>query len=61
MAKSNPEEAVQGIQFWPWPFSSEHGDLLAEREDFEGGITSTAEKHSDAGKECEDEFKHEHL
>jgi len=51
LAKSAPEEAIQAIQFWPWPFSFEHGDLLSEGQNFEGGIPSTAEKHSDAGKE----------
>ena len=42
MAKSGPEESVQGIEFWPWPFSFEHGDLLSEGQNFESGITSTA-------------------
>ena len=51
MAKSGPEESVQAIQFWPWPFSFEHGDLLSEGENFEGGIASTAEEDSDADKE----------
>jgi len=51
MAMSGPEESVQGIQFWPWPFSFEHGDLLSESHNFEGGIPSTAEKHSDADNE----------
>ena len=48
MAKSGPEESVQGIQFWLWPFSFERGDLLSEFQNFEGGIPSTAEKHWDA-------------
>jgi hypothetical protein len=51
MAKSGPEESVQTIQFWTWPFSFEHGDLLSEGQNFEGGIPSTAEKHSDADNE----------
>jgi len=59
MAKSGPKESVQAIQFWPWPFSFEHGDLLSEGQNFESGITSTAEKHSDADNEREDEFEHE--
>ena len=59
MAKSGPEESIQGIQFWPRPFSFEHGDLLSEGQNFEGGIRSTAEKHSDTDKEREDEFKHQ--
>ena len=48
MAKSCPNESVHAIQFWPWPFSFEHSDLLSEGQNFEGGITSIAEKHSDA-------------
>ena len=51
MAKSGPEESVQAIQFWPWASSFEHGDLLSEGQNFEGGITSTAEKDSDADNE----------
>jgi hypothetical protein len=51
MAKSGPEESVQTIQFWTWPFSFEHGDLLPEGQNFECGIASTAEKHSDADNE----------
>jgi hypothetical protein len=42
MAESGPEESVQGIEFRPWPFSFEHGDLLSEGQNFEGGIASTA-------------------
>jgi hypothetical protein len=38
------------------PFSFENGDLLAEGQNFEGGITSIAEKHSDADDEREYEF-----
>ena len=37
VAKRGPEESVQAVQFWPWPFPFEHGDLLSEGEDFEGG------------------------
>jgi hypothetical protein len=51
MAKSGPGESAQGIQFWPWPFSFEHGDLLSEGQNFERSIPSTAKKHSDADKE----------
>ena len=38
------------------PFSFEHGALFSEGQNFEGGITSTAEKHSDANDEREYEF-----
>ena len=33
------------------PFAFEHGDLLSGGEDFEGGIVSTAEEHSDGGQD----------
>lgn len=51
MAESGPGESIQGIQFWPRPFSFEHGELLPEGQNFEGGIPSTAEKQSDADNE----------
>jgi hypothetical protein len=51
MAKSDPEESVQAVEFWPWPFSFEHGDLLSEGQNFEGVIASAPDKHADTGKE----------
>jgi hypothetical protein len=39
------------FQFWSWPFPFQHGDLLSEGEDFEGGIASTANEGSDGDKE----------
>ena len=59
LAESRPEESVQGIQFWPRPFSFQHGYLLSEGEDFEGGIAATAKEDPDGGKEREDDFEHE--
>jgi len=58
MAKSCPKESVHAIQFWPWPFSFEHGNLLSGGQNFEGGITSIAEKHSDGSTEGEEDFGH---
>ena len=40
-AQDRPKEPVQRIQDWPRPFAFEHGDLLSESQNFEGGITST--------------------
>ena len=54
LTECRPEESVQGVQFWPWPFPFEHGDLLSEGEDFEGGIGSTAKEDSDGDKEREE-------
>ena len=59
LAESRPEESVQGVQFWPRPFPFQHGDLLSEGEDFEGGIASTAKEDADGDKEREDDFEHE--
>jgi hypothetical protein len=36
LAECGPEESVPGVQFWPRPFPFQHGELLAEGEDFEG-------------------------
>jgi hypothetical protein len=60
VAECRPEESVPGIQFWPRPFPFQHGDLLAEGEDFEGGIASTTEEDSDGDYKGEDDFGHEH-
>ena len=59
MAESGPEESIQGIEFWPWPSSFEHRDLLSEGQDFESSITPTAKENSERPKECEDRVDHE--
>jgi hypothetical protein len=41
------------------PFAFEHGDLLSQGENFQGGIAATAEEHTDHGEDGEDEFRHE--
>jgi hypothetical protein len=51
LAECRPEQSVPGVQFWPRPFSFQHGYLLSEGEDFEGGIASTAPEHSHGHKE----------
>jgi len=60
LAECRPEESVPGIQFWPRPIPFQHGDLLSEGKDFEGGIASTPEEDSDGSKEGEEDFGHEH-
>jgi hypothetical protein len=40
-AEGRLEESVQRVQYWRDRFAFEHGDLLSEGEDFEGGIAST--------------------
>ena len=59
VAEGGPEESVQGVQYWPRPLAFEHGELLTEGEDFEGGIAPTAKEGRDAGNEREDGFGHE--
>jgi hypothetical protein len=57
-AEGGPEEPVHGVQGWPRAFPLEHGNLLSEGEDFEGGIGSTAKQDADHGENGEDEFRH---
>jgi len=59
-AECCPEQSVQGVQLWAWPFPLQHCDLLSEGEDFEGGIASTTEEDSDGDYKGEDDFGHEH-
>ncbi len=59
LPKYRPEERVPGVQFWPRPFPFQHGDLLSEGEDFEGGIAPSAKEDSDGHKEREDGVEHE--
>ena len=41
----------------PRPLALEHGDLLSQGEDFEGGVPATAEEDADRGEEGEDELR----
>jgi hypothetical protein len=61
LAECRPEKAVPGVQFRPRPFPFQHGDLLSEGEDFEGGIASTAKEDSNGDKEREDDLEHESI
>src|ERR1700736_4052489 len=51
MPEGGPEEAVEASQRRPRPLAFEHGDLLSEREDLQGGIAATADEHGDG---CQD-------
>ena len=57
--EGGPEKPVQGVQGRPRPFAFEHGHLLSQGEDFQGGIASTAEEAADHGEDGEDELRHE--
>jgi hypothetical protein len=52
---------VLEVQFWSRPFPFQHGDLLSEGEDFEGGIASTANEDSNSHNEGEDDLEHESI
>jgi len=45
--QSGPEEAVEAVQRGSRPLTFEHGDLLPQRENFQGGIQTTAEEDAD--------------
>jgi hypothetical protein len=34
------------------PLAFEHGDLLSEREDLQGGIAATADEHAECCQDC---------
>jgi hypothetical protein len=54
-----PEETVEAVQGGSRPFSFEHGDLLPQRENFQGGIHTSAEEDADGSQECGDQMEHE--
>ena len=51
MPEAGPEEAVKASQRRPRAMAFEHGDLLSEREDLQGGIAATADEHAEC---CQD-------
>jgi hypothetical protein len=50
-AERSPEESIQRVQYRPWPFTFENGDLLSQCEDFQGRFAPTAEEGSDGGND----------
>src|SRR5215472_7355748 len=56
--KRCPEQTVHGAEGGPGSLALEHGDLLAQGEDFERGVGSTAQEDADNGEDGEDEFRH---
>jgi hypothetical protein len=58
MPEAGPEEEVEASQHRPQPLAFEHGDLLSEREELQGGIAATADEHADARQDCEQEIEH---
>ena len=58
-AEGDPEEPVQRVQYGPRSLAFEHGDLLAEGEDFESGVAATAQEDAECREQGEDEFRHQ--
>jgi hypothetical protein len=46
--RSHPEEAVPGIQGWPWPFTFENGDLLPQGKNLKGRVAPTLNEDADS-------------
>src|ERR1700681_470401 len=59
MREGGPEEAIEAGYNRPWPLAFEHGDLLSEREDLQGGIAATAQEHAECCQDREQEFEHD--
>ena len=58
-AERGPEEPVTAVQGWTRSLALEDGDLLAESQDFQGGIDSGPEESAHGSPEGEQELKHE--
>jgi len=58
-AQGRPEESVERVQCRPRPLPLEHGDLLSQGKDLQGGVASTAQEDADHGDDGESEFRHE--
>ena len=56
LAKGRPEDAIQPVQLRPRTLAFEHGELLAQGQDLEGGITPGLKEHAERGKAGEDRF-----
>jgi len=59
LTEACPEEPVQPIQTGTGSFPLEHGALLSEGENLEGGVAATTEEDSNGGQERKEEFDHE--
>jgi hypothetical protein len=57
--EGGPEEAVASIQGWPRSLAFEHGELLAQSEDFQGHVTSRTEENAESTQHSEARLDHE--
>ena len=53
------EFATHTGQRRPGPLAFEHGDLLPESENFQGGIGATAEERANGCQDCNQEIEHD--
>jgi len=60
-AEGSPKQPVASIQGWPRSLAFEHGELLAESEDFQGGIGSRTEEYRECTQHSDEELDHEIL
>ena len=58
-AEGGPEEAVARIQGWPGSFALEHGVLLPQSEDLQGGLASGTEENTECTQDGYEELDHE--
>lgn len=56
VAKGGPKQPIAGVQGWPRSLAFQHGDLLAQSSDFEGGITPTSKERAQRDKAGKDRF-----
>jgi hypothetical protein len=59
LAEGGPEEPVAGVQVWPRALAFENGELLAEGQNFQGGIGSCPEGGAECNEEGEEELDHD--
>ena len=59
VAERRPEQSIQSVQYWAWPFAFEYGNLLSKRQDFKGRVASTSAEDTEHREHGEDEFGHE--
>ena len=58
-AEGGPEEPVASVRVWPRTLAFENGQLLAEGQNFQGGIGSCPEGGMECNEEGEEELEHE--
>jgi hypothetical protein len=60
LSQRRPEQSIPGIQTRARTPSFKDGDLLAQGQNFQGGVVPTAEENLDGGQESKNESEHEY-